>query len=78
MKMQSLPLVWSIAAFLVLLLASPVLSGRSKKGKTGIRGGTKGPKHSKVSERGPKGVPSIVEGRLGRVSDDFFDGADGL
>lgn len=78
MKKQSLTFRWSMAA-LVFLLASPVLSGHSKEKKSKrLRGGEKGPKHSKVTERGPQGVPSIVEGRLSRVSDDIFDRANHL
>jgi hypothetical protein len=81
MTKQSLSLSTSsmVTFFLVvlLILASPVLSALSKEQRR-LRSGVaslvaeKGPKH-RVLQRGLQGVPSIVEGQLGRIPVDLFE-----
>jgi hypothetical protein len=70
-----------MTALLLLLVASPVLSAPLKEIKS-FPGGSPNPngkgKSHTVLQRGPRGVPTIVEGQLGRLSLDFFDRSDDL
>jgi hypothetical protein len=74
---QQLALLWSISA-IFLALARPA-QGAQKL----LRGGGEGPEqeessskhYHRVLARGPGGVPSVVEGRLGKLGIDVERGA---
>jgi hypothetical protein len=75
--MLSLPLVWSIASIVFLLEASPVLGASNLRGeKTLEEEGTNDVSqgihrpHHRVLVRGPRGVPAVIEGKLGKLEID--------
>jgi hypothetical protein len=77
--MLSLPFVWYIANIIFLLEASPVLGssnlrapgGKTLEEKEDINGSQEihRPRH-RVLARGPRGVPTVVEGKLGKLEID--------
>jgi hypothetical protein len=76
--MLSLPLVWSIANIFFLLEASLVLGASNLRGeKTLEEEDTNNvcqeihrPHYHRVLARGPRGVPTVVEGKLGKLEID--------
>jgi hypothetical protein len=74
--MLSLPLVWSIAIIVFLLEASLVLGASNLRGEktleeqdTNVSQEIHRP-HHRVLARDPRGVPTVVEGKLGKLEID--------
>ena len=74
--MLFLPLVLSIAYIVFLLEASPVLGSSNLRGVTTLEEeDTNGNQeihrpHHRVLARGPRGVPTVVKGKLGKLKID--------